>query len=184
MPNSTFNTPENQTIAREQLVLYLNTATYASPSWSALGKRVEESSMDYDWGDESKQDILGNVHSTMKKPVITQSFDPCNLDSGDSAITKVWDLAVRDQDAQALCNMDLLLVHLYAGTTAAPFAERYPSSMVKPTGLGGAGGGSIEMPIDVTFGGKRETGTATVGADGTVGFSAGGASTASATKSN
>ncbi len=182
MPNSTFNTPENQTIAREQLVLYLNTGTYASPVWSALGKRVEDSSMDYDWGDESKQDILGNTHSTMKKPVITQSFDPCNLDAGDSAITKVWDLAVREQDPQALCNMDLLLVHLYAGATASPFAERYPASMVKPTGLGGPGGGSIEMPIDVTFGGKREKGTASVSADGTVSFNAGG-TTASA-KSN
>lgn len=94
----------------------------------------------------------------------------------------MWDLAVREQDPQALCNMDLLLVHLYAGATASPFAERYPASMVKPTGLGGPGGGSIEMPIDVTFGGKREKGTASVSADGTVSFNAGG-TTASA-KSN
>lgn len=167
---TTFNTPAGQTIAREQLVLYLNTGTASSPAWSALGTRVEDSSMDMDWSDESSKDILGVTHSTMKKPIITQSFEPCNLDSGDSALVKIWNLAVHDQDAQALCNMDLLLVHLYAGSASAPFAERYPSSMVKPTGLGGEGGGSIEMPIDVTFGGVRTIGTAARGTDGAITF--------------
>lgn len=134
--------------------------------------------MEFDWGDESKQDILGDTHSTMKKPVITQSFDPCNLDSSDSAICKIWALAVHDQDYQALTSCDLLIVHFYAGSTAAPFAERYPSSMVKPTGLGGEGGGNIEMPVDVTYGGTRETGTATKGDDGTVTFVRDGAAVA------
>lgn len=167
---TTFNTPAGQTIARELMVAYLNVGTASSPSWSALGKRVDDSSMSYDWSDESKQDILGNVNSDMKKPIITQSFDPCNLDSEDSAIQKVWDTAVKEQNAQALCNMDLLIVHLYAGSDSAPFAERYPKSMVKPTGLGGSGGGSMEMPIDITYGGKRETGTAATSAAGVVTF--------------
>lgn len=179
MADSEFNTTAGQTIAREQLIAYLNTGSASSPVWSALGKRVEDSSMEMDWGDESKQDILGNVHSTMKKPVITQSFDPCNLDSGDSAISKVWKLAVHDQNAQALVAMDLLVVHLYAGTEGAAFAERYPASMVKPTGLGGEGGGSIEMPIDITYGGERQTGTAARSADGKVTFTPDGAAAAS-----
>lgn len=169
--SSDFNTAANQTVAREQLVCYLNTGTSSTPAWSALGKRVEESSESLDWSDESKKDILGDTHSTMKKPIITQSFDPINLDSGDSAIHQVWKLAIHDQDPQSLCNMDLLLVHLYAGTPdTAMFAERYPSSMVKPTGLGGPGGGSIEMPVDVTFGGKRAVGTAAITSAGVVTF--------------
>ena len=179
MADSEFNTKAGQTIAREQLIAYLNTGSASSPVWSALGKSVEDSTMEMDWGDESKQDILGNVHSTMKKPVITQSFDPCNLDSGDSAISKVWKLAVHDQNAQALVAMDLLVVHLYAGTGGAAFAERYPASMVKPTGLGGEGGGSIEMPIDITYGGERQTGTAARSADGNVTFTPDGASASS-----
>ncbi len=172
MADISFNTVSGQTIARELLILYLNTGTYASPTWKAIGKRVEDSSMEFDWSDESSQDILGNVNTTMKKPIITQSFDPCPLDAGDEAQVRIWNLAVKDQDAQALAAQDLLLVHAYAGTSQTScFAERYPSSMVKPTGLGGEGGGNVGMPIDVTFGGKRETGTATV-ADGTVTFTA------------
>jgi len=159
MAEETFNTPGGQTIAREQLVLYLNTGTYASPTWSPLGKRVEDSSAEYDWGESTEQDVLGVIRSSMKKPVITQSFDPCKLDSDDSAIVRVWNLAVHDQNPQALCNMDVLVGHFYAGSSSAPFGERYPSSMVRPTGLGGEGGGNIEMPIDVTYGGEREIGT-------------------------
>ena len=173
---SQFNTPAGQTVAREQLVSYLNVGTASSPTWSALGTRVEDSSAEYDWSDESKKDILGITHSSMQSPIITQSFNPCNLDSADSAINKVWKLGVHDQNPQALCNMDLLIVHLYSGTSGAAFAERYPSSMVKPTGLGGAGGGSIEMPIDVTYGGERQTGTAAKGADGSITFTPDGAS--------
>lgn len=169
-PTPTLNTTAGQTIAREKLIAYLNTGTSSSPSWDALGLRVEDSSMDYDWGDETKQDILGNTHTTAKKPVITQSFDPLNLDSGDSAITKIWDIAIREQNPQALCNQDILIVHHYGGASATPFAERYPSSMVKPTGLGGPGGGNIEMPVEVTYGGKRQTGTASVNSGGTVTF--------------
>lgn len=165
-----FNTPSGQTIARELMILYLNTGTSAQPVWSALGKRVEDSSIELDWSDETTQDILGNTYSEMKKPVMTQSFDPYLLDSGDAAIAKIWELAIKDQDAQALANQDCLLVHFYEGSESAPFAERYPSTMVKPTGLGGEGGGNIEMPIDVTFGGERVTGTASRGTGGVITF--------------
>ena len=169
MANITFITNSGETIARELLILYLNTGTASAPVWHAIGKRVEDSSMEFDWSDESSQDILGNTFTTMKKPIITESFDPCPLDAGDEAQLKIWNLAVVEQNAQALTNMDLLLVHAYAGASNAFFAERYPTSMVKPTGLGGEGGGNVGMPIDVTFGGERKTGTATI-ADGVVTF--------------
>jgi len=59
----------------------------------------------------------------------------------------------------ALCNQDLLLVHAYAGDPkTGAFAERYPASAVKPSGLGGSS--NVAMPIDVTYGGKRTIGTA------------------------
>lgn len=165
-----FNTTSGETIARELMILYLNTGTSSTPVWSPLGKRVEDSSAELDWSDETIQDILGDTYTTLKKPVITQSFDPYRLDAGDAAIQKIWQLAVEEHDAQALANMDVLLVHFYAGTAATPFAERYPSSAIKPTGLGGEGGGSMEMPIDVTFGGTRVVGTASKNASGVVTF--------------
>ena len=171
MADYEFNTTEGQTIDRALLIAYLNTGTSSSsPIWSPIGKRVEDSSQEFDWSEETKQDILGSTYTTMKKPVITQTFDPCELDAGDEAQKKIWNLAIVKQDNNALANMDMLIVHLYAGTAnTAVFAERYESCMIKPTGLGGEGGGSIGMPIDVTYGGKRTIGTASV-SSGTVTF--------------
>lgn len=172
MPDNIFNTTAGQTIDRELLIAYLNTGTSVSPEWSAFGTRVADSSMEYDWQESSEKDILGTTRTTMKKPIVTQTFDPCYLDSGDKALTKIWELAVKKQDAAALANQDVLIVHHYAGTAkTAVFAERYEGAMVKPSSLGGEGGGFVCMPIDVTYGGTRTTGTASVTA-GVVTFTA------------
>jgi hypothetical protein len=161
----TFNTVAGQTIAREQLICYLNVGTYSTPDWAAIGTRVEDSSMEYDWSEDTTQDILGITHSSMKKPTITQSFDGVKLENGDAAYEKIWVEGIQNQNPQALCSLDLLVVHHYAGTAATPFAERYPSSMVRPTSIGGEGGGDIEMPFDATYGGERETGTVSKNAE-------------------
>lgn len=172
MADLTFNTTAGATVARELMIAYLNTGSSSSPVWSAVGKRVEDSSMEMDWSDETKNDILGQTYTTMKKPVITQSFEPCELDSDDAAQVKLWNMAIKDRDYSALANLDMLIVHFYAGTTATPFAERYSSCAVRPTSLGGEGGGSVGMPIDVTYGGVRTTGTAAKNASGVVTFTA------------
>ncbi len=175
MPDLTFNTPAGQTVGRELLIAYLNTGDAESPTWSPFGTRVTDSSMEYDWQEESNKDILGTTRTSMKKPIITQTFEPCELDAGDPALVKLWNLAVKDQDAAALANQDVLIVHQYAGTAeTAVFAERYDGTMIKPSSLGGEGGGFVGMPFDLTLGGKRTIGTASV-SDGTVKFTPGGA---------
>lgn len=161
MADLTFNTTAGATVERNLLILYLNTGTTAAPVWSPIGKRVEDSSSEFDWSDETKKDIFGNTYTTLQKPKITQSFDPCELDSGDVAQVKIWNLAVKEQNAAELANQDMMLVHCYAGTSStAMFAERYSACAIKPTGLGGSA--NVGMPIDVTFGGTRTTGTAAI----------------------
>ena len=172
MPDSdlTFNTTAGQTVAREMLIAYLNTATTTpaeTPEWSP-------SSIEFDWQTETKVDIFGDTYTTGKKATKTQTFDPCELDGADKAQQKIWNLAIKDNDVNALLNQDMLIVHLYAGTAnTAVFAERYSACSVLPSGLGGEGGGSIGMPIDVTYGGTRTTGTASI-SGGTVTFTADG----------
>lgn len=172
MADMTFNTPAGQTVARELLIAYLNTGTSEAPVWSPIGKRVEDSSIEMDWGAESKVDIFGNSYISGKKATKTQTFEPCELDGADVAQLKIWNLAIRDNDVNALTSQDMLIVHAYAGTAnSAVFAERYSACAVLPSGLGGEGGGRIGMPIDITYGGTRTTGTAAIN-NGTVTFSA------------
>ena len=160
MADLTFNTTGGQTIARELLIAYLNTGSSSTPVWSAIGKRVSDSSMEMDWSEDTLQDILGSTYTTLKKPTITQTFEPGDLDSDDSALVKIWNLAVKDQDYAALASQDVLIVHFYAGTAATPFAERYSACAIRPTSLGGEGGGTVGMPVDITYGGTRTVGTA------------------------
>lgn len=173
MPENTFNTPAGQTIARELMIAYLNTGTKEAPVWSPFGKRTSDSSIDYDWGEDTSKDILGNTWTNMKKPTMTQSFDPWDLDGGDAAQQKIYQLAVVEQNAQALTNMDVMIAHFYSGSKEAAFAERYAACMVKPSSLGGEGGGNLGMPVDVTYGGDRTVGTVSKGADGAITFSPG-----------
>lgn len=163
MADLEFNTTPGQTVGREMLIAYLNTGESGTPTWSPIGKRVEDSSIEFDWQTETKVDIFGDTYATGKKATKTQAFDPCELDGADEAQQKIWNLAIKENNVNALLNQDMLIVHLYAGTAnTAVFAERYSACSVLPTGLGGEGGGSIGMPIEVTYGGTRTTGTASI----------------------
>ena len=169
MADLTFNTTAGETVKRELLIAFLNTAPQSEPVWFPLGKRVEESSAEYDWGAETKTDVLGRSYTNLKKPTVTQTFEPGELDSSDEAQVKIWNLAVREQNYVALANQDILIVHFYAGSKDSPFAERYSACTVQPTALGGEGGGNVGMPVDITYGGVRTIGTAT-NTDGVVTF--------------
>lgn len=172
MADVTINANTGETIARELLVALLNTGTSDSPVWSPVGRRVNESAAEYDWSNETEQDILGNVFTSKKKPIITQTFDPWSLTGGDAAQQKIYQLAVVEQNAQALSNMDMLIAHYYTknGETTASFAERYSGCSIDVTSIGGEGGGSIAMPIDVTYGGTRTVGSVVKNESGVVTF--------------
>jgi hypothetical protein len=169
MADTTFNTTAGQTIDRELLIAYLNTGTQSAPVWSAIGKRVEDSSEELDWGQESKQDIMGNTFTTMKKPTITQTFDPIPLDAADAAAVTLWNLAVKEHDAQALANMDMMIGHFYA---EGNFAERYEGCAIAVTSIGGEGGGTLDIATEITYGGDRTLGTVSKSSDGKVTFTA------------
>lgn len=169
MAELNFNTTPGQTVARELLIAFLNTGTADAPVWSPVGKRVENSSIEMDWSTETKTDIFGNVYTTGKKATKTQTFEPWELDASDVAQKKIWNLAIKENNVNALLAQDMLIAHLYAGDSGQNFAERYASCAVLPTNLGGEGGGSVGMAIEVTYGGERTLGTVTV-ANGTATF--------------
>lgn len=157
-----FNTVEGQGVERKLLIAALNTGTAEAPVWSPMGKGVQDSSMSFEWDREETKDIFDETIIRAKKPTVTQSFDPWGLDSGDAAQKKIWNLAVKDENYKALTAQDMLIVHMYAGKDGKYFAVRYASCSVLPTDLGGEGGGSVVMSVDVVYGGKRVTGTAEV----------------------
>ena len=155
MPDLTFNTDPGVTVARELLIAYLNTGTASTPE---LNLSIAGNGWDT---------YLEHLIRAAKAAIAEEGID---LDGSDAAQVKLWNLGIKDADAQALAAQDMLIVHFYAGTAATPFAERYASCMVEITGLGGEGGGNVGMPITVTYGGERTVGTAAKAQDGTITF--------------
>lgn len=169
MADYKFNTPEGQTVARHLMVACMNSGTSSEPVWSPFGKRVESSNMEYDWSKKTVRDILGMVWTTMEKPTINQSFEEMPIDAGDPVAIKLWNIAIKDQDAQALSNQDVMIAHYYtdgSGSNVGHFAERYSGCAIEVTRFGGDGGGNLMFSTEVTYGGVRTLGTAVQSGDG------------------
>ena len=149
--------------SRHMMITYLNIGTDDVPEWAAMGAKVTESNIEYDWSMESMTSILGETYTKAKTANMTQAFSGSEIVAGDAVMNTLVNLAIVQKDAQKLVNQDCLIVHTYLqNESGAVFAERYPASAVLPTTLGGEGGASLVSDIEATYGGKRATGTATV----------------------
>ncbi len=163
---------DGEAASRDLMIAYLNTGTTEAPVWSAMGSTVEDSSVEYDYSQESKTDILGVTRTTAKSPKLNQSFSGGNLLAGDAVLNHILDINVVRRNVAEALNQDCLIVHLYlTDDKEQAFAERWKSSSVLLTSNGGAGGDMMASDIDVTYGGEREVGTATV-TNGVVTFTA------------
>lgn len=161
MADSTFNVAAGKKMKRESVIAHLNVGTNDTPDWGIMGKGVQSSDMELDWGRESNTDITGETETDMKTPIITQAFDPWPYRGGDKVQEKLWTLAIEQQDAAALVNLDCLIVHSHVGSeTEGYFAERYEGCAFEQTRYGGDGGAFLTAGFTVTYGGKRTVGTA------------------------
>lgn len=161
-----------ESATRPMLITYLNTSeTAATPAWNPMGLKVTESSIDYDYGTETKKDILGGVYTDAQNPTMTQSLSGNEIVGGNEVMEHLLNLAVVEKNHTALVKQDCLIVHTYLkDTNGKAFAERYQGCAVLPTTNGGEGGGVLVSDIEITFGGTYTTGTASFGSDGTVTF--------------
>lgn len=158
---SIVTTGEGISATREMMITYLNTGSADAPVWSAMGAKVTDSNIDYDWSLENSTDILGNSYAKAKTAQMTQSFGGSEIIAGNSVMNHLVDLAVVQKNAAKLVKQDCLIVHTYLQDgEKRTFAERYPESAVIPTTLGGEGGAALVTDIDVTYGGARVVGYA------------------------
>lgn len=160
-----------ESAVREMLITALDTSDSTTSKWSAMGVKVTESSISYDWGQETKKDILGHVYTNAQTPEMTQSFSGSEIVGGDDVMNHLLNLAVVEKDHAALVNQKCLIIHTYLQDSAGKsFAEQYDACAVLVTTDGGEGGGVLASDIEVTYGGNRTTGTAARGSDGTITF--------------
>lgn len=161
-----FNLGAGQKAERSLLIAFANTGTSAAPAWEAMGYGVEDSSIEFDFGEETKTDILGLTSANLKPPTRKQSFEPCEIREGSALQLKLYNI-IRYERWSELMAMDLLIVHKYVGAEGAFEAERFTGSTIIPKSLGGSN--TLDMPYDVIYGGTHTLGTAAI-ADGVATF--------------
>ena len=163
-----FNLAAGTKAERKLLITCVNVGTTASPEWEILGVGIEDSSIDFNFEEETKTDIRGMTSTTISKPQRKQTFDPYTIMEGSKLQVKLYNI-IRHERWSELSNMDMLLVHTYVGAAGSYEAERFSGSAINPQSLGGSA--TLDMPIEVTFGGTHTLGTAAIAA-GVVTFTA------------
>lgn len=174
-----FSATAERTVARKELVAYLNTGTSETPEWTAIGWHCTDSSMSVEVDTDTQKDILGNVFTNASTPELTQDFDPLPIRQGTSAGADKLQQLLHDQwmSQDFSKTYDTLIVYLYAGegtpgTAQCKYdAHRFPASTITPGDFGGSAEDPLNRPITVYYGGTVEVGTATINPDtGVVAF--------------
>lgn len=157
---------------REAFSLWYNdiasgSGTLASPSWEIVGYKLDNGDMSIDYEtDETKHDILGNTFVTLAGPNRTFDLSDWTIIQGNKLQVDCMNALRYDANGGMSfleSGGDFCVVHHYAGTaSSAMLAERYKGSSIKPTRLGGDGGGNLTTDITIVLGGDKEIGTAAI----------------------
>ena len=174
-----FSATTETTVARKELVAYLNTGTSQAPVWTAIGWHCTDASMSVEVDTDTQKDILGNVFTNASTPELTQDFDPLPIrrvqQGSDNALQQLLHNQWMSQDFSG--TYDTLIVYLYAGTGSPGTANcqydahHFPASTIVPGDFGGSAEDPLNRAITVYYGGTVEVGTATINPDtGVVAF--------------
>lgn len=160
-----------QTVARKELVAYINVGTNQNAAeWVPIGWHCTDSSMNVEIDTDTQKDILGNVFTNASIPELTQEFDPLPIRQNSEGNGDKLQQLLHDQwmDQNFSKTYDTLIVYLYAGNddqeqnTIHYDAHHFPASTIVPGDFGGSAEDPLNRPITVYFGGTMEVGTVTI----------------------
>jgi len=168
MAISEFNLAQHQRAARKLLI---TVAEWEDPNGSItigsgtdaykvnreiLGRRTEDSSIEYNADIETTTDILGINYTDINKTQPQQDFDPYLILGGSKLGAKLNDIRKRNALTE-LNQFTLYIITAYIGTAGAYEAERHVNCTITYNSLGGDA--NVNMPISAYFSNESETGT-------------------------
>lgn len=156
-----FNLATNQRAERKLLITVAEwsegTGTSATQVREILGRRTEDSSIEYNPDIETTTDILGINYTDVNKTQPQQDFDPYLILGGSKLGAKLNDIRRRN----ALSELDQFTVYIitaYIGNTTNGYeAEKHTGCTILYTALGGDS--NVNMPISVYLSNNSVTGT-------------------------
>lgn len=165
MAISQFNLPTHQRAERK---LLLTVAEWKDANGSVtidgekydrelLGRRTEDSSIEYNADIETTTDILGINYTDINKTQPQQDFDPYLILGGSKLGAKLNDIRKRNALAE-LSQFNLYIITAYVGDSTNGYeAEKHVNCTITYNSLGGDS--NVNMPISVYFSNESTLGT-------------------------
>ena len=169
MAISEFNLAQHQRAARKLLITVAEwedengsiTITEGTSSYKVnreiLGRRTEDSSIEYNADIETTTDILGINYTDINKTQPQQDFDPYLILGGSKLGAKLNDIRKRNALTE-LSSFTLYIITAYVGDSSNGYeAERHVNCTITYNSLGGDS--NVNMPISAYFSNESTTGT-------------------------
>lgn len=153
-----FNLATNQRAERKLLITVAEWIEGTNtPTREILGRRTEDSSIEYNPDIETTTDILGINYTDVNKTQPQQDFDPYLILGGSKLGAKLNDIRRRN----ALSELDQFTIYVitaYIGNTSSGYeTEKHTGCTILYTALGGDT--NVNMPISVYLSNNSVTGT-------------------------
>lgn len=151
-----FNLSQHQRAERKLLITVAEWQEGTTQTREILGRRTEDSSIDYNADIETTTDILGINYTDLNRTQPQQDFDPYLILGASKLGAKLNDIRRRN----ALSELDQFTCYIitaFAGTTGAYEAEKHTGCTIAYNSIGGDS--NVNMPISVYFSNNITTGT-------------------------
>lgn len=157
MPIAQFNLAQNQRAERKLLITVAEWTEANAQVREILGRRTEDSSIDYNADIETTTDILGINYTDLNRTQPQQDFDPYLILGGSKLGAKLNDIRRRNALSE-LDNFTVYIITAFIGDSTEGYAtEKHTGCTIVYNSIGGDS--NVNMPISVYFSNNITTGT-------------------------
>lgn len=151
-----FNLREHQRAERKLLLTVVEWMEGTTPVREIVGRRTEDSSIDYNADIETTTDVLGINYTDVNRTQPQQDFDPYLILGGSKLGALLNDIRRRNALSE-LDQFNIYIITAFAGTTGAYEAEKHTGCTIAINSIGGDT--NVNMPISVYFSNDVTLGT-------------------------
>lgn len=151
-----FNLREHQRAERKLLLTVVEWSNGSTQEREIVGRRTEDSSIDYNADIETTTDVLGINYTDVNRTQPQQDFDPYLILGGSKLGALLNDIRRRNALSE-LDQFNVYIITAFAGTTGAYEAEKHTGCTVAINSIGGDT--NVNMPISVYFSNDVTLGT-------------------------
>jgi hypothetical protein len=146
MPVSPINLPTHQRAPRKLLITVAEWTEGSTEKREVLGRRTEDSSIEYNADIETTTDILGINYTDVNRTQPQQDFDPYLILGGSELAAKLNDIRRRNA-IEELSQFTIYIITAFAGAAGAYEAEKQVNCTIAYNSIGGDT--NVNMPISV-----------------------------------